>query len=345
MIGKILCGLFLSLFTVGACGGEAPWEFHSLALQQPTVLRVDPAPDSTLANPVNFKIDFSERVEMQSLLPISIALIRGPWQEGLEKNPKELVEALEANALPTIPLNFELEGEERTLHVTPRAALETGTYHLAITPRLLSIQGVPFNQTPGASPEGFVAHYGLGASGADGLTGYGPAPETLVINEILYDGTLSESDGEAFVELFGSPGGDISGYEVRLLNGADGAVTDTLTLPTGSQLDSQGLFVIADLQTNSTQSTRVEIFHYLDHFDPQNGPDAVHLVDRDGRLWDALWYGEGAVSTTPEGTPLGEGAPALDVTAGHSLSRLQGLDTQNNQQDFIDLENPTPGRL
>jgi hypothetical protein len=164
-----------------------------------------------------------------------------------------------------------------------------------------------------------------------------------VIHEVLYDGKVSETDGEAFIELFGTPGADISDYEIDLINGADGETTEGIILPKGSLLDAEGFFVAADLRTNSTDSTQVAHFDFLDQFDPQNGPDAIHLVDREGALLDAICYGEGAVAHTPEGLPLCEGEPAPDVAAGHSLSRISGSDRQENRLDFFEKESPSPG--
>jgi hypothetical protein len=229
--------------------------------------------------------------------------------------------------------------------------LDKGRYYLAVTPRLISVKGIPFNQDPGASPQAFYAAYGLGISVAPGgedenffpPNEFGPSPEILMINEILYDGKLSETDGESFIELYGSAGADISDYEIALINGADGETTDRIFLPSGSILNADGIFVVADLRTNSRDQTQVAFYDFLDQFDPQNGPDGVQLLDRNGKLLDAVCYGEGSVNQTPQGLPLCEGDPAPDVTAGHSLSRHNGLDTQDNQLDFFENESPSPG--
>ncbi len=166
-----------------------------------------------------------------------------------------------------------------------------------------------------------------------------------MIHEILYDGIESESDGEAFIELFGTPGSDISSYKIFLINGSNGAETDKIDLPTNSLIGTDGIFVIADLETGSNSTTKVENYDFLDHFDPQNAPDGLLLRDREGFVLDSLVYGEGAVPLTASGEVLGEGNPALDAGPGHSLSRMEGQDTNNNSMDFLELENPTPGWL
>lgn len=244
--------------------------------------------------------------------------------------------------------------DETTLLAFSEENINPGTYHLVITPLLQSTEGFPFNQEPGSTPQSFIATFPHGLSPGqstftDGLgeeiPRYGPPPDFLLINEILYDGFSSETDGEAFVELYGTPDSEVSGFEVTLINGANGEATDRITLPEGTWIPDDGILVLADLRTNSTSSTQVADFDFLDQFDPQNGPDAVHVVDREGRLLDALVYGSGAVPTSSEGVALGEGSPAPDVSPGHSLSRVEGVDTGDNAEDFMELTDPTPGVL
>ncbi len=219
-----------------------------------------------------------------------------------------------------------------------------------------SVYGVPFNQKPGQSPTAFTAKFTHGnpVSLEESIPGesddkvqnpasFGNLAESLVINEVLYDGLQSETDGEAFVELYGTPGADISLYQVLLINGADGSETDRITLPMNSIIPEDGIFVIADLKTNSNNETYVANADFLDQFDPQNGPDGFQLVDREGKLVDSLVYGEAAVEKSKKGLALGEGAFAADVAGGHSLSRENGIDSDNNAEDFIDLDAPTPG--
>jgi hypothetical protein len=82
----------------------------------------------------------------------------------------------------------------------------------------------------------------------------------------------------------------------------------------------------------------------VDSFDPQNGPDAVQLLDNHDRLLDAVGYGEGIVSLAANRLPAFEGTFAPDVVNGHSLERaVTGRDTNDNDADFIDRPQPTPG--
>jgi hypothetical protein len=170
-------------------------------------------------------------------------------------------------------------------------------------------------------------------------------PTFLILNEILYDGLSSETDGEAFVELFGTPQGDISHYQISLINGADGAETGKITLPENSLIPEDGIFLIADLRTGSSNTSKILDTDFLANFDPQNGPDSVLLISPQGDLLDALTYGTGGLEFSSSGFPTVKGTPAVDVSGGHSLSRVDGEDTQDNAHDFVDLENPTPGFL
>ncbi len=124
-----------------------------------------------------------------------------------------------------------------------------------------------------------------------------------------------------------------------------GHVYDAVHLPQGAAIPDDGFYVIADARTGSTTETSVVGADFVDNFDPQNGPDAVQLLDRDGFLLDALAYGNGVVPTAENGLATFEGTPSIDVLNGHSLERAQpGLDTDDNAVDFVDRDVPTPGR-
>lgn len=349
------CCLFLNLVAnLVGCGTDPSFDFQSLAERQPYVVKVEPKPGAPLAEPVNFELTFSERIDLSGINNQSVSLIIGDMDPELESNPRELLKEMEEKKLSFQQMQYLLSGDEKTLTLLPQEPLEDGAYHLVVTPLLLSIQGIPFNQTPGEKTTAFLADYFMGLepppeSPTDGpgntVPVFGPEPDFLRINEILYDGLNSETDGEAFIELYGTPGTDISAYQISLINGADGEETDRIHLPMGALLPTDGIFVIADLRTNSTDQTRVANYDYLDQFDPQNGPDAVHLLNRDGKVLDGLAYGEGALLETAEGLAMGEGFPAPDAPAGQSISRHEGSDTQDNLTDFSILTLPNPGTL
>lgn len=323
--------------------------------EQPQVVEVSPGDRSALADPLEINLTFSERIDLNDLGPSTISLVVGLPKEEVLADAADLAKGLASGEIPQVPLQYFLEDDERNLTLVPDAPLQAGVYLLVVTPQLHSARGVPFNQRPGESPAIFSARYTYGdipvssldtatqSGGTSSAPGFGPAPESLVISELLYDGKVSDTDGENFVELFGTPGADISLYQILFINGGDGAETERITLPPSSQIPEDGIFLIADLRTSSTTVSKVANADFLDQFDPQNGPDGVQLLDRSGNLLDSLAYGNGAPSVAENGLPLGEGSPAPDVAAGHSLSRIDGVDTQDNAHDFVDLATPTPG--
>ncbi|MFO1464450.1 MAG: lamin tail domain-containing protein [bacterium] len=338
------------------CGAPALPEFHSLTLDQPYVVEASPPDHSPLQDPVELTLRFSERIDLSSLDSNSVTLLSGMPKPEVFKSASALEKALSEGEIPSIPLQYLLDSEERGLTLLPEAPLQPGVYVLAVTPKLRSVRGLPFNQRPGENPTAYLARFTYGevpegsldpsnGNAGEGAGGpvFGAAPERLVIEELLYDGKVSDTDGENFVELYGTAGADISLYQILFLNGENGSETERITLPPGSKIPEDGIFLVADLRTSSTTASKVSGADYLDQFDPQNGPDGVMLLDREGHLLDSVVYGSGAHGTAENGLPLGEGAPAPDVPGGHSLSRRQGVDSQDNAADFVALATPSPG--
>lgn len=166
----------------------------------------------------------------------------------------------------------------------------------------------------------------------------------LVINELLYDLPGDDTNGDLFVELRGTPGGDLSGYKLSFINGDDGKETEAMTIPPGLQVPSDGLFVIADGITGDLQHSHVANADYLDNFDPQNGPDSVQLLSPEGKLVDAVSYGATKLSVAANGLAMLEGVAAPDAPLGQSISRLPDADdTNDNSVDFIVNTIPSPG--
>lgn len=171
-----------------------------------------------------------------------------------------------------------------------------------------------------------------------------PIDGKVVINEIYYDAVGADTDGVVFVELYGDPDLPIGGAKLNFVDGSDGSVDDTITLPETARTALDGFYLIADARTGSATATNVPGADLIDNFDPQNGPDAVQLLDRSGRLLDAVAYGPEVVPAAENGLATFETAPAIDVVNGHSLERVAaGSDTDDNAVDFMDRETPTPG--
>ena len=159
------------------------------------------------------------------------------------------------------------------------------------------------------------------------------AGATTLISEVFYDATGSD-DGRSFVELYGTPGTDLSGLVIEGINGSGGGVTHSVAL--SGTLPADGLFVLADSLADG--SSFVAEFDLLADFDFQNGPDSVILRDGTGVL-DALGYGDFGAGDVF----AGEGTAAPDAPADSSLARLfADVDTGDNFADFA-VGAPTPG--
>ena len=182
-----------------------------------------------------------------------------------------------------------------------------------------------------------------------------PMSGAVVINEVFYDALGSDDyrNGAAptFIELFGPPALDITGYKVELVNGSGGAVYSTATLPAIARLDGNGYAILAIADSDSflkfaAPGNKFFILTNIANQDGiQNGPDNVKLSDAAGTLVDALGYGSFSGSQFFEGEgPCGVGpchsAPASG--SGRSLGRVNGVDTNDNLADFVSYY-PTPG--
>jgi len=181
----------------------------------------------------------------------------------------------------------------------------------------------------------------LRGAGAPALTvclllGGLPAPALALplISEVFYDASGSD-DGKSFVELYATPGTDLTGLFVEGINGANGAVTDSLAL--SGLVPADGFFVLADDRGDGASD--VANADLVLDFDFQNGPDSVLLRDADGVI-DAVGYG---VFDAAE-VFAGEGAPAPDAPTDASLARaFANVDSDDNAVDFLVTQPPTPG--
>jgi hypothetical protein len=171
--------------------------------------------------------------------------------------------------------------------------------------------------------------------GISGALLFSTVAASTVISEVLYDAS-STDNGNVFVELFGNPGTVLDGFMLEGVNGTDGNVYQTIAL--SGVIPGDGIFVIGD--DSGDGSTFIDNADLIMDVDFQNGPDSIVLRNGSGVL-DALGYGDfgGALFA-------GEGNAAPDAPAGSSLARLSPLiDTDNNLNDFVLLELPTPGSV
>ncbi len=162
----------------------------------------------------------------------------------------------------------------------------------------------------------------------------------LVINEVLYDG--SGTDVGMFTELYGNAGQSLDGHALIGVNGNGGVVYATLVLD-GNAIPGDGYFVVA-------QDATVAEADFIDATaDWQNGPDQVVLAfdaNGDGTYditdpaenIDSVCYGEDPDLVCEGGTA------APDVPGGTSIARCpDGVDTDDNAEDFVADITPTPG--
>jgi hypothetical protein len=167
------------------------------------------------------------------------------------------------------------------------------------------------------------------------LFGVPSAPSALpLISEVFYDAVGSD-DGQSFVELYGTPGTDLSGLTIEGINGSGGAVTHSIAL--SGLISADGIFVLAD--TFSGGGTSVVEADLLAAFDFQNGPDSI-VLRSETEVLDAVGYGSFGAGDVF----AGEGTAAEDVPAGSSLARrFADVDSDDNAADFVVLATPTPG--
>ena len=337
------------------CGEFALPTIDSLVSRQPQVLSVKPQDGSVVALDTVVEMEFSQPIDVSTLNPQTLAIVR--LQADSEE---ELIEDIVGGGVRGVEGTYELDVDGFLVSFQAAASYEPGSYIVVATPSILSQEMLPLNQEPGMGPSPFVSGFdvgdperggddtggnisGDGGTNENGATVVRNRPTTLVINELLYDVPGSDTDGQVFVELLGDAGGDISGYNIYLINGDDGVTKDTIKIPDGSIIPEDGIFLIADAMTGQQGVSRVAGADFVDNFDPQNGPDCVQLVDDAGRLLDALGYGDVPVGTAENGLACYEGQPAADVASGQGLSRTDGADTDDNSVDFQVLDQPTPG--
>lgn len=365
------CGIGLSLL-LAACGLPGVALPPDLATQQPRVEAATPAAGAVVDPPAEIRVRFSQPVDPDSVHAESFAVVT---DVASGTNPAGIVEAWRDGAVPPVPGTYAVTADGLEARLTPAGAIRSGEAGAAcaviVTTVVRSVAGIPLSQTPGEGAMPFVSLFtvrGEAASAVDGTTvappeiGMDPGtngttdgntatvpqrivPAELMINEVYYDAVGPDTNGVLFVELRGTPEADVGGYRCHFVNGDGGILLESMTIPAGVAIPADGLLVIGDGMTGNLQVTQVAEADLVDNFDPQNGPDAVQLVDPDGKIVDAVGYGNPLTLYGENGLPLYEIAPGPDAPAGQSISRLPGApDTDNNAVDFIVLETPTPGK-
>ncbi|MCA9755114.1 MAG: lamin tail domain-containing protein [Candidatus Eisenbacteria bacterium] len=157
-----------------------------------------------------------------------------------------------------------------------------------------------------------------------------PVHAALLINEILYDPDGADS-GREWVELHntGPWPAPAEGLELQFANGSGPGSWTVVWAGGASEWIEPGQFFLVGERTDGPVDSSVRL-------GLQNGPDALRLV-RDGFVLDLAGWGE------PLSPELREGEAAETVAGGESLSRLDGVDTDDNARDFSP-RTPSPGR-
>lgn len=184
----------------------------------------------------------------------------------------------------------------------------------------------------------------------------------VFINELYYDAAGTDG-GKTFIEIYGPPGADISGWELRSIEGTANQTpglgcgylnqTGVIILPAGSLIASDGFFVVADGEGGVTQVVCPPTHNggapdlIVENADFENGPDeALQLVIPGGFVLDAVQISASVPPcvTDSTGGAMGYGTPAPDVPGGFSLERYPaGFNTGDNYTDFRTQGFPSPG--
>ena len=158
-----------------------------------------------------------------------------------------------------------------------------------------------------------------------------PPPPGTVINELFYDAVGADDD--VFIELRGEPGKSLAGWRIEGVNGDTGTVYRTINL--SGLIPGNGLYLIVTSNASAELKAKAQLIANVDF---QNGPDGVTLRDADGAVADSLAYTD--FEELVDGA--GEGLEAYTTDPGMSLNRMNGIDTNNNDDDFHSAV-PTPG--
>ncbi len=171
----------------------------------------------------------------------------------------------------------------------------------------------------------------------------------LVINEVDYDQT--GTDSAEFIEIWNPTSAtvDLSGYTVRLVNGSNNAQYASITL-SGSLTAGQYLVLASNATLGALNNGALEIAfagttNLIENGAPDaiglfNGTTAVDVLSYEGSVTAGMVTGVGTVDFV-EGTATG----AADLGAG-SLCRLpNGIDTNDASNDWALSVAPSPGTV
>ena len=344
--------IILMMVLFAGCGSTDLITLPSLSSLQPQVISVAPKANSTVGVKTTVTAKFSRQVDKETVRPETVLLIAG-----YEEKPAVILEKeIKDGKVKGVEGERVISEDELSVTIRPESDLSSGEYAFVITRGVSSKDLYPIKETSvfcfNVSDNVQDLEYVSDDTSSETLISddveepsvNAVPPPAVVINELLYDAEGSDTDGNLFIELKGTPEGNLSGYKINFINGDDGKTTGSISIQNGGKIPTDGILVIADTKTNSTTSSNVVNVDILANFDPQNGPDAAQLLNAKGELIDALCYGETAVKTAENGLAMCEGYPAPDVSSGESLGRpMDKEDSGDNLSDFVVMATPTPG--
>jgi hypothetical protein len=179
--------------------------------------------------------------------------------------------------------------------------------------------------------------------------------QTLIINEVDYD--QAGTDAAEFIEIFNNTGApvNLTGLEVRLVNGAPADLKVYATIKLGNGMLAQGQYLVIAPAGFAVPAEAVFVpFAGLTNQMQNGDPDGVALVDVPGKLvLDVLAYG-GAIPNAILGAPFpvtslveGMALPANvkdNADPSRSLARIpNGNDKNDAATDWATTVNVTPG--
>ncbi|MBI2067058.1 MAG: lamin tail domain-containing protein [Deltaproteobacteria bacterium] len=330
---------------------------------RPQVLSLWPQ-NEVISSGADFFIWFSHKIDPATLTEDSLWLIEGEVSPPDQDDFRILKKSVDGGDLKKVSLQMEGVEGGQGVHLKTIETLSPGSFYtLIITPFILSEGRLPVfpyleiyhtglegetersnELSPGSSPDPADPLEDRSSGEVEAPSSSVAVQGFVVINEILYDVAGSDTNGVLFIELYGTPFFDLGGFKILFVNGDNGEMTDSITVPAGAKVGTDGFYLIADAKNGIPSESFVQGADLIDDFDPQNGPDAVLLFDSNGSLVDSLGYGDLTTIGTAEGEQLFEGDPAPDVAQGHSLERnFPGVDMNNNRDDFVEKVIPTPG--
>lgn len=354
--------LFLASYfmLLSSCGPAYLISLPSLSQKLPKVVEVEPHEGDEVEKNIGVKIKFSVPVDPLSINKGTLLIV-----EGLEDNiPSKVSTQVSKGELNGIEGAYLVSDDGLLAEFVPSSELEEGnTYGIVASTSIRSeenfnLAGIFISKfivkkdaedktekgdeesdgksdVPSDEEKSAESDEGAVASGSEAIEGEKPAK--VVINELYYDAEGSDENAGLFIELAGEAGTDIGDFEIVFVNGDDGKIADTIKLPSDAKIADSGLYVVAN-------ATNIGA-NYVTNFDPQNGPDAAQLLNKEKNILDAVCYGEVKVKIAENGFEMCEGTPAADSSSGTSISRnLSSEDTNDNSKDFIAEQIPTPNK-